>query len=113
MIIRWNYQADSKDARWEYEPVSDLWPDIEPDNDSSDDGSSDEVRKYQDNPDYQEQEEVMSVPRRNPRILRQGNKREIQLLKSNIKNSNDKLFFVKHRTTGSEQAKFYLVQVEM
>ena len=62
----------------------DLCPDIEPDSESSDDGSSDEVSKYQEIPDDQEQEEVIPVPRRNPRILRQGYKRSLQLLKSDI-----------------------------
>ena len=51
MIIRGTHQASSEDSRWVYEPVSDLWTDIEPANDSSDDGLSDEVSKYQDNPD--------------------------------------------------------------
>ena len=56
VIRRGTYQAAAEDSRWAYEPVSDLWPDIKPDSDSSDDGSSDEVSKYQDNPDDQEQE---------------------------------------------------------
>ena len=93
--------------------MSDLWPDIDPASDYSDDGSSDEVRKSQDNPDYQEQGEVVSVLRRNPRRFRQGNKRSLQLLKSDIESSNDKLFFINHRATGSAQAKWYLVQVDM
>ena len=41
----------SKDSRWAYEPVSDLWPDIEPASDYSDGGSSDEGSKDQDNPE--------------------------------------------------------------
>ena len=85
--------------------MSDLCPDIEPDSDSSDYGSSDEVIKYQENTDYNEQEEVILVPLSNPRRLRRGDKKALQLLKSDIENSNDKLFFIKHRTTGSEQAK--------
>ena len=43
----------SEDRRWEYEPISDLCPDLEPDSDCSYDGSSDEVRKDQDNLDDQ------------------------------------------------------------
>ena len=42
VIIIWTYQAASEDSRWEYEPVSDLWPDIEPGSDTRDYGSSDE-----------------------------------------------------------------------
>ena len=42
VIRRGIYQAASKDIRCAYEPVSDLWPDIKPDNDSSNYGSSDE-----------------------------------------------------------------------
>ena len=66
LIIRGTYQAASEYSRWSYEPVSDSWLDIEPDSDSRDDGSSDEVSKYQDNPDDQEQEKVVLFPRRNP-----------------------------------------------
>ena len=47
VIIRGTYQAASEDSRCAYEPVSNLWPDIEPYSDSSDDGSIDEVIKYQ------------------------------------------------------------------
>ena len=53
VIRRGNYQAASEDSRWEYEPVSDLCPDIYPNSDSSNDGSSDEGIKDQENPDYQ------------------------------------------------------------
>ena len=49
LIIRGTHQAASEDSRWSYEPVSDLWPDVEPDSDSSDDGSSDEGSKNQEN----------------------------------------------------------------
>ena len=35
------YQSVSEDIRRSYEPVSHLWPGIEPDSDSSDDRSSD------------------------------------------------------------------------
>ena len=41
VIRRGAYQAASEDSRWEYEPVYDLWPDIETDSYYSDDGSSD------------------------------------------------------------------------
>ena len=43
----------SEDSRWKYEPVSDLWPDIEPDSDSIDGVLIDEVSKDQDNLDDQ------------------------------------------------------------
>ena len=42
LIRRGYYQAAAEDNRWAYEPVSNLWPDIEPDSDSSADGSIDE-----------------------------------------------------------------------
>ena len=71
-------------SRWAYEPVSDLWTDIEPDGDSSNNGSSYEGSKYQENPNYQEQEEVVLVPRRNPRRTRQGDKRALIQIKSDI-----------------------------
>ena len=41
----------SEDSRRAYEQVYDLWPDVEPDSDSSDDWSSDEGGKYQENID--------------------------------------------------------------
>ena len=53
MIRRGTYQAASEDSRRAYEPLSDLWQDVDPDSDSSDDGSSDEGIKYQENPDDQ------------------------------------------------------------
>ena len=59
LIRRGTYEAAAEDIRWAYEPVSDLWSAIEPDSDSSNCGSSDEGGKYQGNPDYQEQEEVL------------------------------------------------------
>ena len=71
------YQAAFEDSRWAYGPMSGLWPDIDPDSDSSNDESSDELSKDQDNPDYQEQEEVVFFSRRNPRSLRQGDKRSL------------------------------------
>ena len=57
--------------------MSGLWPDIEPCIDSNDDGSSDEEIKYHDNLEDQEQEEVVLVPRRNPRRLRRGAQRAL------------------------------------
>ena len=45
VIRRESYQEVSEDIRWAYGPVYDLWTDIEPDNDSIDDGSSDEGGK--------------------------------------------------------------------
>ena len=41
VIRRGTYQAASEDSRWAYEPLSDIWPDIYPASDSSNDGSSD------------------------------------------------------------------------
>ena len=67
LIRRGAYQAVSKDSRWAYEPVSYLWPDIDPDSDFSSVGSNDEGIKDQEKPDYQEHEEMVSVPHRNPR----------------------------------------------
>ena len=75
MIRRGTYQEVYEDSRWAYEPVYCLWTDIEPNSDSSDDGSNNKVSKYQENPYDQEQEEVVSVPRRNPRRLRKGEKK--------------------------------------
>ena len=53
MIIRGTYQVASEDSRWAYDPVSGLWTDIEPVSESINDGSREEGRKYQENPDYQ------------------------------------------------------------
>ena len=41
----------SEYSKWGYELVSALWPDIEPDSDSSYYGSSNKVSKDQENPD--------------------------------------------------------------
>ena len=41
------YQAESEDIRWSYEPVFDLWLDIESDSDSRNDGLSDAGNKDQ------------------------------------------------------------------
>ena len=85
------YQASSENIRWVYEPVSNLWPDIEPDSYSIDYGSSDEGRKYQENLEYKEQGEVVSVPCRKPIKLIQGDQRELRLIKSDIEKSKYKL----------------------
>ena len=47
MIRRGTYQVSYEDIRWAYETVYDFWPGIEPDSDSSDGGSINEVIKYQ------------------------------------------------------------------
>ena len=49
VIRRGTYQTASEDSRWENEPLSDLWLDIEPDSDSKNYGSSDEGSKYKEN----------------------------------------------------------------
>ena len=41
LIIKGSYQVVSEDRRWVYEPVPDLWTDIEPDDNYSVDGSRD------------------------------------------------------------------------
>ena len=56
----------------------DFWPDMEPDSDSSDGGSSDEGIKDQDNLEDKEREEVVFVPSRNPRTLRWVDKRALR-----------------------------------
>ena len=66
VIRRGTYQAAVGDIRWAYEPVSYLWPDVELHSDSSDDGSGDDGSKYRHNPDHQNQEEMVTVPRREP-----------------------------------------------
>ena len=38
VVRRGTYQESSEDSRWAYEPVSDLWPDIDPDSDFNYDG---------------------------------------------------------------------------
>ena len=50
IIRRGAYRAESGDGRWEYEPVSDLCPDLEPNSDYSYYGSSDKGRKDQETP---------------------------------------------------------------
>ena len=105
MIRRGTYQSASEDSRWEHEPVSDLWPDIEPDSDSSNEGSGDEGIKDQDNSDDQEQEEVLLVSRRNPMRLIRGDQRALRQIKSEIESSKDKLFLINHISAGSAQSK--------
>ena len=85
--------------------MSDLWPDIDPDSDSSNYGSWYEGIKYQDNPENQEQEKVLLFPHMNPRSLIQGDQRALNQLKSDIERSKDKLFFIKHIDAGSIHAK--------
>ena len=82
MTRRGNYQAVSEDTRWAHEPVYDLWPDIELVSDSSNDGSSYQDGKYQENPYYQEHEEVILVTRRKPRRLIRDYRRALSQLKS-------------------------------
>ena len=87
VIKRGSQQASSEDSRWEYNPVSVVLPDIEPISDSINDGSSYEGGKDQENPYYQEQEEVVLVTCRNPRRLTRGGLRALSQLKSDIKRS--------------------------
>ena len=68
------------DSRWAYDPVSGLWLDIEHGSDSSNHGSIDEGSKDRENPDYQEQEEVVLVTFRNPRRFRRGYQRALSQL---------------------------------
>ena len=93
--------------------MSDLWPDIAPNSDSSNDGSSDYGRKYQENPDDQEQEEVVLFTHRKPRRLIQVDQRALRQIKSEIKSSKDKLFLIKNTAAGPTKSKWYLVQVYM
>ena len=74
----------AEDIGWSYQPVSDLCPDVYPDSDYSDYGSSEKLSKYHGNPDDQEQEEVVSVTCRNPRSIRRCDQRTISHLKSEI-----------------------------
>ena len=73
--------------------MSDLWPDIEPVSDSSDDGSINEGSKDQENPDDQKHKKVVSITYMNLMSLRRGNQRALRLIKINIEKSKDKLFF--------------------
>ena len=82
VIRRGTYQSEYQDIRWSYKPVSDLWLYVEPDSNSSDDRPSYEVGKYQDNPDYQEQEEEVSVTFSNIRRIIWGDQIELRQIKS-------------------------------
>ena len=113
MIKIGTYQAAYKDNRWEYEPVSNLCQDIDPVSDSSNYGSSDEGSKEQENPYCQEQEELVLIPRRNPRSLRRGYQRSLIQNKIDIEISKDKIFFIEHIYEGLTHTKWYLVQVDM
>ena len=53
-IRRGTYQVAAEDSRWAYKPVSYLWPDVDLDSNTSDDGSTYEGDKYHENPDNQE-----------------------------------------------------------
>ena len=85
---------------WEYELVSDLWPDIYPCGDYSVDLSSDKGSKDQENLDDQEQE-VVSPSRRNSRRIRGGDQIPLIYLKRNIESSKDNFFFTKNTYTVS------------
>ena len=69
--------------------MSDLCPDIEPDSDSSNDGSINEGGKDQEKPEYQEQKEAVLVPCRNPRRIRRGEQRSLIQIKSDSEISKD------------------------
>ena len=83
MIKRGSCQASYEDSRCEYEPVSYLWPYIDPNSDSSFDGSIDEGIKDQENFDDQGKE-VVSSQCTNPIRLRQGDQRSLRQLKSEL-----------------------------
>ena len=85
--------------------MSGFFPYIYPDSDYSVDGSSDEGSKYQDKPDYREQELVSSLCR-NPMRIRQSNQIALGHLKIKIVSSKDELFFIKNTSAGSIQAKW-------
>ena len=74
----------------------DLWLDIEPTSDHSVDGSSDKGIKDQDNLDDNEQKVVLA-PCNNPRRIIRGDQRALRHIKSKIKSSNYKLFFINNR----------------
>ena len=69
------FQAAAEDSKCAYEPVSDLCSDVDPDSDSSGEGSSDKGFKNQGNLEEQKQEELVRVTCRNPRRLRWGDQR--------------------------------------
>ena len=113
VIRRGTYQEVSEDSWWAYEPVSYLWSDIELDSEYIDDGLTDEGIKYQEKLDYQEQEEVVLVPRSNPRRLIRGDQIALSQLKSDIERSKEKLFLIENMSVWLNSAKFYLVHVDM
>ena len=113
VITRGTYQESSEEIRWEYEPVYALWPYIEPDTDSSVDGSSEKGGKYQENLDDKYQEEVISDPHRNPRRIIWGEQRALRHLKNENQSSKDKLCFIRKISAGSTKDKWYLIQVDM
>ena len=80
--------------------MSDLWTYIESDGDSSDDGLSDEGITDQENPDDQEQEGVLPIPRSNPRRIIWGEQRSLIQIKSLIESSKDKISLIKHISSG-------------
>ena len=84
VIRRGTCQAASEYSRWAYEPVSYLWTDIEPDSDSINYGSCDELSKYQENSDNRLYEELLLVPRRNPRRIIRGDQRALSQIKIDI-----------------------------
>ena len=53
-----------------------------------------------------------SYPCRKPRTLRWGDQIALRQLKSVVKSSKDKLFFIKYKSSGSTKSKWYLVQVD-
>ena len=91
----------------------DFWPDIEPDSDSSNYGSSNKGGKDQESPEYQEQEEAVLVPCTNPIRIRQGDQRALIQIKSDSERSKDKLFLINHMSARSTLTLWYLVQVDM
>ena len=72
------YQAAPQDSRCGYHPVSALWPDIDSDINSRNDGSSDEGINEQEKLDDQEQVKVVLVPHRNQRRLRWGDQKSLR-----------------------------------
>ena len=72
--------------------MSYLCLDIEPDIDSRNYGLSDEGRKDQENPDYQEQEELVLVPHRNSGRIRRVDQISLSHIYSDIERSKDEMF---------------------
>ena len=105
VIRRGTHQEASEYIRWAYGTLSDFWIDIEPGSDSSDGGSRNEGSKYQENPDYQEQERVVLVPLRNPRRRRRGDQIALSQIKMDIERSKYKIFSKKHMSAGLTHTK--------